>query len=71
MTLSTEDNYQALLLRAANLTSKTPTVNLTILEKKRADKENVAAPAEAAKAVTKSAKKVGFRFQVFRAYISI
>ena len=48
MALSTEDNYQALLLRAANLTSKTPTVNLTIVEKKKqADKENVAAPAEA------------------------
>ena len=47
MALSTKENYQALLLRAANLTIKTPTVNLTILEKKRVDKENVAAPAEA------------------------
>jgi hypothetical protein len=71
MALSTEDNYEALLLRAANLTSKTPTVNLTILEKKRqADKENVIAPAEA-KAETKSAKKVGFHVQVFSAYISL
>lgn len=70
MALSTEDNYQALLLRAANLTSKTPTVNLTILEKRRTDKENVVVPAEAtSKAETKSAKKVGFHFQVF-AHIS-
>ena len=68
MALSTEENYQALLLCAANLTIKTPTVNLTILEKKRVDKENVAAPAEATKAVTKSGKKVGFHFQVFCAY---
>lgn len=64
MALSTEDNYQALLLHAANLTSITPTVNLMILEKKKqADKENVIVPAEA-KAETKSAKMVSFHFQV-------
>ena len=65
MALSTEENYQALLLRAANLTIKTLTVNLTILEKKRVDKENVAAPAEATKAVTKSGKWWAFIFRFF------
>lgn len=64
MVLATEDNYAALLLRAKNLTSKTPTINLTILEKKRhGDKENIAVPAEA-QAETKVAKKVIFHFQL-------
>ena len=45
MTLVNEDNYMALLLHAGNLTSKTPTVNITINEKKfedpaATDKEN-------------------------------
>ena len=34
MILSTKDNYAALLLHATNLTSKTPTINPTIQEKK-------------------------------------
>src|ERR1700678_3674956 len=41
MVLSTEDSYAALLLCATNLTSKTPTINLTIQQKKSPpNKEN-------------------------------
>ncbi|KAF8968729.1 hypothetical protein BDZ97DRAFT_1755027 [Flammula alnicola] len=59
MALSTEDNYAALLLRAGNLTSKTPTINLTIQQKKsEANKENEATPSAAeAKDGGKAAKK--------------
>jgi hypothetical protein len=43
MVLSTDENYAALLLRAKNLASKTPTINVTIHQKKgEMDKENVA-----------------------------
>jgi len=43
MALSTNENYAALLLCTKNLASKTPTINLTIQQKKgEMDKENVA-----------------------------
>jgi hypothetical protein len=43
MALSTDENYAALLKRAKNLASKTPTINVTIQQKKgEVDKENVA-----------------------------
>lgn len=60
MALCTEDNYAALRLRAANLTSKTPTINVTIQEKKReGDKENEGLPPNTeAKDGGKAAKKV-------------
>jgi hypothetical protein len=59
MALSTEDGYMALLLRAASLTSKTPTINLTIQEKKSAaNKENEGALVAEAKEGGKDKKKV-------------
>lgn len=43
MALSTDENYAALLKHAKNLASKTPTINVTIQQKKgEVDKENVA-----------------------------
>ena len=65
--LSTEEHYNALLVRAANLTSETPTINLTIQEKKKkSNKEN--APATQAIVETKG-KKVNMQSQVI-AHIS-
>jgi hypothetical protein len=59
MALSTNENYAALLLRAANLASKTPTINITIQQKKGIiDKENEAAPSAEVKDGGKAAKKV-------------
>jgi hypothetical protein len=59
MILESEDSYSALLLRAANLTSKTPTINLTIQEKKHAeDKENDGALGAGKKEGSKDKKKV-------------
>jgi hypothetical protein len=62
MVLCTEENYAALLLRAANLTSKTPTINVTIQEKKKElNKENEGMPSTTeAKNGAKAAKKVCF-----------
>jgi hypothetical protein len=62
MVLCTEDNYAALLLRAANLMSKTPTINVTIQEKKKeGNKENEGMPsATEAKDGGKASKKVRF-----------
>ena len=64
--LSTEEHYNALLVRAANLTSKTPTINLTIQEKKKkkSNKENAPATAEAQAIVETKGKKVNMQPQV-------
>jgi len=63
--LSTEEHYKALLERAANLSSKTPTINLTIQEKKKkANKENAPATAEAQAVVETKGKKVNLQPQV-------
>ena len=68
--LSTEEHYNTLLVRAANLTSKTPTINLTIQEKKKkSNKENVPATAEAQAIVEMKGKKVNLQPQVI-AHIS-
>jgi hypothetical protein len=68
MILETEDSYSALLLRAANLTSKTPTINLTIQEKKHAEnKENEGASGARQKEGSKDKKKV-YLVTVFNAY---
>jgi hypothetical protein len=59
MILETEESYSALLLRAANLASKTPTINLTIQEKKHGeDKENEGASGAGQKEGSKDKKKV-------------
>lgn len=61
MALSTDENYAALLRRAKNLVSKTPTINLTIQQKKgEMDKENVAIVANAEVANGGKPKKVCF-----------
>jgi len=63
--LSTEEHYKALLERAANLSSKTPTINLTIQEKKKkANKENAPATVEAQAVVEMKGKKVNLQPQV-------
>jgi hypothetical protein len=57
MILEAEDSYSALLLRAANLTSKTPTINLTIQEKKHGEnKENEEASGAGQKEGSKNKK---------------
>ena len=59
MVLATEVSYRALLSRAANLTSKTPTINLTIQEKQNfANKENEGGPGAVSMEVVKEKKKV-------------
>ena len=59
MILETKDSYLALLLHAANLTSKTPTINLTIQEKKQnKNKENEEASGAGQKEGSKDKKKV-------------
>ena len=68
--LSTEEHYNTLLVRATNLTSKTPTINLTIQEKKKkSNKENAPATAEAQAIVEMKGKKVNLQPQVI-AHIS-
>ena len=63
--LSTEEHYEALLEHAANLSSKTPMINLTIQEKKKkANKENAPATAEAQAVVETKGKKVNLQPQV-------
>jgi len=63
--LSTEEHYKALLEHAANLSSKTPMINLTIQEKKKkANKENAPATAEAQAVVETKGKKVNLQPQV-------
>jgi hypothetical protein len=71
MILETEDSYSALLLRAANLTSKTPTINLTIQEKKHGEnKENDGASGAGQKEGSKDKKKV-YLDAFFNAYSHI
>ncbi|KAF8815024.1 hypothetical protein BYT27DRAFT_7080856 [Phlegmacium glaucopus] len=58
MVLETEDSYLALLLRAANLKSKTSTINLTIQEKKHSEnKENEGASGAEQKEGSKDKKR--------------
>ena len=68
--LSMEEHYNALLVHAANVTSKTPTINLTIQEKKKkSNKENAPATEEAQAIVETMGKKVNMQPQVI-AHIS-
>ena len=62
MILKTKDNYSALLLHATNLTRKTPTINITIQEKKHVEnKENEGASRAGQKrGSSKDKKKVYF-----------
>jgi len=63
--LSTEEHYKALLECTANLSSKTPMINLTIQEKKKkANKENAPATVEAQAVVETKGKKVNLQPQV-------